>query len=155
MDAPGRPEIVADYGRWLAQLQFRGEGYRDGSIRDQASWRMKKEAMPAEPPKTAALGPSLHHKYRLSTPRSQGLDDPLTLGQFVDFLPIGRGYKSLRQLIRFYAGDELDCDVRLTLKAGEVPGCRLGAAPRLGWSSWLRKKPFAEDDSQVRLRVGG
>jgi len=77
---------------------------------------------------------------------------PLTLGQFLDFLPIGRGYKSLRQLIRFYAGDELDCDVRLTLKAGEVPGCRLGAAPRLGWSSWLRTKPFTEDDSQVRLR---
>ena len=57
------------------------------------------------------------------------------------------------QLIRFYAGDELDCDVRLTLKAAEVPGCRLGAGPRLGWSSWLRTKPFAADDSQVRLRT--
>jgi hypothetical protein len=34
MDAPGRPEIVNDYGRWLAQLQFRGEGYRDGAIYD-------------------------------------------------------------------------------------------------------------------------
>jgi type VI secretion system protein ImpH len=78
---------------------------------------------------------------------------PLNLGQFLDFLPIGRAYHSLVQLIRFYAGDELDCDVRLTLKAGEVPGCRLGAGPRLGWSSWLRTKPFAEDDSQVRLRT--
>jgi Protein of unknown function (DUF3800) len=34
MDAPGRPEIVNDYSRWLAQLQFRGEGYRDGAVYD-------------------------------------------------------------------------------------------------------------------------
>jgi type VI secretion system protein ImpH len=77
---------------------------------------------------------------------------PLTLGQFLDFLPIGRSYRSLAQLIRFYAGEEHDCDLRLTLKAAEIPPCRLGAGPRLGWSSWLRTKPFAEDDSQVCLR---
>jgi hypothetical protein len=34
MDAPGRPEIANDYGRWLAQLQFHGEGYRDGAVYD-------------------------------------------------------------------------------------------------------------------------
>jgi hypothetical protein len=34
MDAPDRPEIADDYGRWLAQLQFRGEGYRDGVVYD-------------------------------------------------------------------------------------------------------------------------
>lgn len=79
---------------------------------------------------------------------------PLNLGQFLDFLPIGRGYKSLVQLIRYYAGDEHDFDVRLTLKAAEAPPCRLGAGPRLGWSSWLRTKPFEGDDSQVRLRPG-
>ena len=79
---------------------------------------------------------------------------PLTLGQFLDFLPIGRGYRALVQLIRYYAGDEHDFDVRLTLKAAEVPPCRLGAGPRLGWSSWLRTKPFEGDDSQVRLRPG-
>ena len=77
---------------------------------------------------------------------------PLTLGQFLDFLPIGRSYRSLAQLIRFYAGEEHECDLRLTLKAAEIPPCRLGAGPRLGWSSWLRTKPFAEDDSQVCLR---
>ena len=30
MDAPGRPEIQTEFGVWLNQLQFRGEGYRDG-----------------------------------------------------------------------------------------------------------------------------
>ncbi len=34
MDAPDRPEIANDYGRWLAQLQFHGEGYRDGAVYD-------------------------------------------------------------------------------------------------------------------------
>lgn len=31
MDAPVRTEIAEDFGGWLAQLQFRGEGYRDGT----------------------------------------------------------------------------------------------------------------------------
>lgn len=80
---------------------------------------------------------------------------PLTLNQFLDFLPVGRGFQALSQLVRFYAGDEKDFDVRLTLKAAEVPPCRLGFGPRLGWSSWLRTgqqtREVREDDSQVRL----
>lgn len=76
---------------------------------------------------------------------------PLSLGQFLDFLPIGRGFRSLVQLVRLYAGDEHELDVRLTLKAAEVPPCRLGAGPRLGWSSWLRTREPERDDSQVRI----
>jgi len=48
------------------------------------------------------------------------------------------------------------------LKAGEVPECRLtsrvdgavAVAPMLGWTSWLKTKEFAADDSQVVLSVG-
>ena len=29
MDAPKRDEIARDFGPWLNQLQFRGQGYRD------------------------------------------------------------------------------------------------------------------------------
>lgn len=78
---------------------------------------------------------------------------PLTLGQFLDFLPIGRGFRSLSQLVRFALGENVGFDVRLTLKANQVPPCRLGFGPRLGWSAWLgssRRRP-GEDDSQVRL----
>lgn len=32
MDAPVRSEIADEFGPWLAQLQFRGEGYRDGNV---------------------------------------------------------------------------------------------------------------------------
>lgn len=31
MNAPVRQEIADRYGQWLSQLQFRGEGYRDGA----------------------------------------------------------------------------------------------------------------------------
>lgn len=76
---------------------------------------------------------------------------PLSLGQFLDFLPIGRGFRSLTQLVRFAVGEGPDFQVRLTLKAAEVPPCRLGCGPRLGWSAWLTTRQRAADDSQVRL----
>jgi type VI secretion system protein ImpH len=76
---------------------------------------------------------------------------PLALGQFLDFLPIGRGFRSLVQLVRFTVGDGLDFNVRLALDAEHLPPCRLGCGPRLGWSSWLTTRPRAVHDSQVRL----
>jgi type VI secretion system protein ImpH len=76
---------------------------------------------------------------------------PLTLGQFLDFLPTGRGFRSLVQMVRITVGDDLDFGVRLTLAAAEVPPCRLGCGPRLGWSSWLTTRPHTAHDSQVRL----
>lgn len=74
---------------------------------------------------------------------------PLHLHQFLAFLPIGRAFGALVDLVRFYAGTELDFTVRLQIRAGEVPPCRLGWGPRLGWSSWLKTDYFAADDSQV------
>lgn len=65
MDAPVRQEIADDYGRWLAQLQFRGEGYRGGTVYDsygivfvQNPYKSKeegeinKEAMPSKSPES-------------------------------------------------------------------------------------------------------
>ena len=66
---------------------------------------------------------------------------PLNMKQFLSFLPIGRAFPALRAITRFYAGDELDCHVRLTLKAEEVPELRLGPAAdaRLGWNTRITK----------------
>lgn len=77
---------------------------------------------------------------------------PLKLHQFLDFLPPGRGFRSLAPLTRFAVDAAHDFDVRLTLEAGQVPPCRLGWGPRLGWSAWLKTRPFEADDSQVVLR---
>ena len=78
---------------------------------------------------------------------------PLTLQEFCDLLPTGRGYRALCELTRFYVGQEFAFTVRLTLKAAEVPEARLSATrgPQLGWTSWLKTRKFTKDDSQVRL----
>lgn len=68
---------------------------------------------------------------------------PLTLKQFVNFLPHKWGFKPLCDLTRFYAGDEFDFGFRLVLKASEVPKLRLStkrAGARLGWTAWLRSE---------------
>ncbi|MEO8735820.1 MAG: type VI secretion system baseplate subunit TssG [Edaphobacter sp.] len=65
---------------------------------------------------------------------------PLTFQQFQDFLPGGPLHKRLTSLVRFYAGEFLDCGIRLRLAPSDVPATRLGKS-RLGWTSWLRTKP--------------
>ncbi|HKA17961.1 MAG TPA: type VI secretion system baseplate subunit TssG [Blastocatellia bacterium] len=82
---------------------------------------------------------------------------PLTYAEFVAFLPTGSAFKPAAELTRLMAGQEFDFDVRLTLKADEVPGCVLTTkakrSPALGWTTWLKTKPFTQDDSQVVLSV--
>jgi type VI secretion system protein ImpH len=81
---------------------------------------------------------------------------PLRLAEFERLLPAGEDYTAAVRLGRLMGGAELDFDVRLVLKAGEVPDCRLGEGgrtrPRLGWTTWLKTRPFAVDDSQVLLQ---
>jgi type VI secretion system ImpH/TssG family protein len=93
---------------------------------------------------------------------------PLTLKQFLNFIPIGWGYRALCDLTRFYLGDTLDVSFRLVLKGEELPLPTLDQIhePLLGWTSWLTVQPTltdithsppvpkkAEDDSQVELSL--
>ena len=79
---------------------------------------------------------------------------PLDRAMYLRFLPIGDAFPRLRELIRFAAGAELDFDVRLHLRAKEVPHLRLGSrrpedAPRLGWLTWLGTRPRDRDAGDV------
>lgn len=80
---------------------------------------------------------------------------PLSLERFTAFLPIGNAHGPAVSLIRYLAGLEFDFNLRLTLRAEEVPGCvlttRAKRKPMLGWSTWLKTEPFASDDTQVAL----
>ena len=78
---------------------------------------------------------------------------PLGLGDFVRLLPGGGAFGALCSLARFYAGMDVEFTVSLVLKAAEVPPSRLGtkAGARLGWTSWLRTRPFGPADAEVRL----
>jgi type VI secretion system protein ImpH len=81
----------------------------------------------------------------------------LSFKEFQAFLPLGSAYKPLESIIRFMVGLEFDFDIRLVLKHNQVPSCilttRAKRRPRLGWTSWLKSKPFANDDNQVVLQI--
>jgi type VI secretion system protein ImpH len=83
---------------------------------------------------------------------------PLTFNEFSAFLPEGSGHKPLKSIIRFMHGGEFDFDVQLILKAKQVPGTVLTTKaqrrPKLGWTSYLKSRPFTQDDGQVVLSVG-
>ena len=51
---------------------------------------------------------------------------PLTLEQYLEFLPDGAAHQPLRALVRFFAGNEFDFEVQLVLKREETPPCELG-----------------------------
>jgi type VI secretion system protein ImpH len=82
---------------------------------------------------------------------------PLSFNEFRAFLPNGSAYKAAKSMIRFMVGIEFDYDMQLVLKAKEVPSTilttRARRKPMLGWSSWLKTKPFTEDDDQVVLPI--
>lgn len=66
---------------------------------------------------------------------------PLTLEEFLSFLPTKWRFGALCDLIRFYVRDQFDFTVRLILKAAEVPEAKLeDSQPELSllsWTSWL------------------
>ena len=81
----------------------------------------------------------------------------LSFKEFQDFLPNGKAHHSLKSIVRFMVGLEFDFDVQLILKAKEVPGTvlttRAKRRPMLGWTSFLKTKPFRQDDEQVVLQI--
>jgi type VI secretion system protein ImpH len=74
---------------------------------------------------------------------------PVGYTKFRSFLPSGDAFRPLTQLTRYFAGEELDFDLQVVVQAAEVPECRLGAkaddASQLGWSTWLKTRPFRRD----------
>lgn len=81
----------------------------------------------------------------------------LSFKQFQGFLPNGTAYKPVKAILRFMIGQDLDFDIQLKLKAKEVPGTilttRAKRRPMLGWTSFLKTKPFKQDDEQVILQT--
>ena len=62
---------------------------------------------------------------------------PLGLEDFESFLPTEWRFGVLCDLVRFYVKDEFEFNVRLILKAEEIPPVKLSMDPALSWTSWL------------------
>ena len=82
---------------------------------------------------------------------------PLTLAQYLAFLPGTPGWRQLQDWVTLYAGMDKHWDVELCLAGPEVPAPRLGRHVRLGLTSWAgagagtgRRPP--RDRSDLRLR---
>ncbi len=82
---------------------------------------------------------------------------PLTLRQFLSFLPVGDAFVPACDLTRYMAGLEFDFDVQLVLKKEEVPPVSLASdaplLPMLGWTTWVTSHPPDDDVSDVVLPV--
>jgi type VI secretion system protein ImpH len=81
---------------------------------------------------------------------------PLSLADYRRLLPGGGSLARLTAIVRGYAGDALDWDVNLVLRAAEVPQARLGGDTRLGQTSWLgaRRGAGDADDLYLAPRLG-
>ncbi len=82
---------------------------------------------------------------------------PLSLRQYLDFLPNGTAHRPLRALLKFFSNGQVDFEVQLVLSREEVPGCELGAegeiAPQLGWITWVKSVPMNMDPGDTILRM--
>jgi type VI secretion system protein ImpH len=74
---------------------------------------------------------------------------PLSLADFVNFLPGARGLLQLKALVRLYTNEEWSWQVRLLLEPGHVPQVRLGEGGWLGWTSWLGSRTQVARDALI------
>lgn len=95
------------------------------------------------------------HKFRVHI-------GPLSLAQYEAFLPAwrrrgggpeleGRSLPQLVDWIRLYQCFELEWDVRLTLRAADVPRLQLGGRGLLGWTTWLGRRANTSDADDLCL----
>ncbi len=76
---------------------------------------------------------------------------PMRLSDLERLLPNGAAFKRLKDWVRQYVGDLFSWDAQLLLKKDEVPSSQLGRFGRLGWTTWLKTKPFEHDAGDLVL----
>ena len=79
---------------------------------------------------------------------------PLSLERYREFLPHGRAYAELADLVTLYAGVEYEWDIVPILEAPQVPYSWLGnEGLLLGWSSWLGVRYDTTDAADLNLHM--
>jgi type VI secretion system protein ImpH len=79
---------------------------------------------------------------------------PLQFAEFRRLLPDAKPFARLKDWVLNYIGQELFWDANLVLKASEVPATQLGqlgGGGLLGWTTWLKSRPFQHDSADLVL----
>ncbi|NNH32030.1 type VI secretion system baseplate subunit TssG, partial [Rhizobium sp. SEMIA 4085] len=98
--------------------------------------------------RSATIGPRTFQRQQ----RIELSIGPLTLADYVAFLPGCERRETLQTAIRDLVGYGLDVDVRLVLRRDEVPAAKMGAA-RIGQIAWLARPKDRSDADDLCIRT--
>lgn len=76
---------------------------------------------------------------------------PVRFADYLSLLPGNAALARVKSVVRNYTGDALEWDLNPVLIEAEVPRLRLGAGPRLGWTTWLASGPLGRDGDDLKL----
>jgi type VI secretion system protein ImpH len=80
---------------------------------------------------------------------------PMTLEQYLEFLPSGSAYAPLAEMTRFFSRAAIDFELQLVLRREETPPVLLddgeASGPMLGWTTWLKSAPLMRDPCETVL----
>lgn len=82
---------------------------------------------------------------------------PMSLTQYLKFLPGQEAYHELVAWLRFYSNGNYETEVQLVLAREDAPACALGSegdtCPQLGLVSWLKTRPLDRDPADASYLV--
>jgi type VI secretion system protein ImpH len=70
---------------------------------------------------------------------------PMELVDLERLVPIGDSFRRLKDWVLNYVNQEFYWDLQCVVKASAVPVISLGQGAMLGWTTWLKSKPFTRD----------
>jgi type VI secretion system protein ImpH len=70
---------------------------------------------------------------------------PMELVDLQRLVPIGDSFRRLKDWVFNYVNQEFYWDLQCIVKAAAVPAIALGQGALLGWTTWLKSKPFTRD----------
>jgi type VI secretion system protein ImpH len=76
----------------------------------------------------------------------------MKFAEFERLLPNSPSFRRLCDWVRQYTGEQFSWDAQLVLAKEEVPVIQIGKAGRLGWTTWLKTKPFEHDAEGLVLQ---
>jgi type VI secretion system protein ImpH len=144
----GLEEILSeDFGVQVKLLGFRGQWIR---LPANSTCILGRNLEAGSLGQTAIVG----ERFWVSQLKFRLRFGPLKFPEFRRLLPNAKPFARLKDWVLNYIGQELFWDANLVLKASEVPATQLGqlgGGGLLGWTTWLKSRPFQHDSADLVL----